>query len=926
MNARNVVFCFICLMLIQNSADVNAAGITPVQLKCEYLVNPLGIDVIQPRFSCVLESGNRREIQTAYQILVASSEEKLQADQGDKWDSGKISSDETVNIEYTGKPLVSAEKCFWKVRSWDKLGTSGPFSTVAAFEMGLLNPSDWRGKWIAGDTLISSPLFRKEFSINKKINRARAYVSGLGYYELYLNGKKVGDRVLDPGWTEYRKRIFYSTYDITNYLKDGNNALGVILGNGWYNPLPLLMWGRVNLREHLTVGKPRVILQLNVEYADGTTASIVTDDSWKVSSGPIVKNNIYLGEIYDATREQRGWNFVGFNDSTWQKAEVVNGPAGLLKAQMIQPIKNTKMLKPVNLSQPKPGVFIFDMGQNFAGWAKLRVEGPRGTKVVLRYGELLSKDGTLNVMTSVAGQLKRKGMGGPFAPDTAYQSDTYIVKGDGIEEWQPRFTFHGFRYVEVTGFPGTPTLQSIEGARLNSSVDKVGSFECSNPMLNRIQDMVVWTQLSNMFSVQSDCPHRERFGYGGDLVATNEMAIYNLDMSQFYTKTVWDFADAVDTTTWGITELAPFMGIADQGGKDGRSGPPGWGSVYVVLPWNLYLYYDDKQILKDHYEGMKRWVSFLGSMADNYIISNGIGDHESVVPKIVPFTSTGFYYLNAHLLSQIAQILGRKEDAKLYTDLAETIKIAFNNKFYKPGAGKYEPVTQCCQTFALMLDLVPQKDRQAALDVLIDDIMVKNKGHISTGIFGTKYLLPLLSDLGRTDVAYTIANQKTFPGWGYMIEHDATTIWEHWEFSDNTFSHNHPMFGSVSEWFYKALAGIKVDPTAPGFKKIIIKPHVAGDLTYVKGSLKTVRGLIAVEWKKGNGSLDMNVTIPANTIAWVSVPKIGLDNVTVSESGSIIWKNRVFTKEGEVITDGLEESEYITFNVGSGSYSFHVGQ
>jgi alpha-L-rhamnosidase len=907
-------------------SPTNVEAISATSLKCEYQVNPVGIDTTSPRFSWILESSLRNEGQTAYQILVASTPEKLLRNQPDLWDSGKVLSGESLNIVYSGQALLTYRHAYWKVRVWDQETHVSKYSDVGEFEMALLNATDWRASWISrkpsspisGEEMFNdhpAPLLRKEFVLEKKVTRARAYVSGLGYYELRLNGKKVGDHVLDPGWTSYAKRVLYSTYDITKILQRGHNAVGVMLGNGWFNPLPLRMWGKVNPRDALIVGEPRAMVQLVIEFADGTSEIVVTDDRWKAGDGPILRNSVYLGEVYDARREQPGWDDPGFDDIHWEQAIVAAEPkVGPLHAQDAPPIRITRTLKPVKLSEPKPGVFIFDFGQNFSGWSRLHVKGPVGTRVRLRSGELLYADGTLNGMTAVCGQIKGGGKDyiydGAGKPKTAFQLDEYILKGEGTETYTPRFTFHGFRYVEVTGFPGKPTLDSLEGLRLNSDVGSVGSFECSNQMFNRIQQMVLWTELANIFSVQSDCPHREKFGYGGDIVASSETGMLNFDMSRFYAKAAQDLADAV-RPNGGFTETSPFIGISDEGLGD-RSGPIGWGTAQPLLLWQLRQYYGDRKPLEKQYELTKKWVALLHAKAKDGVLDNGISDHESLVPKPRALTGTAFYFFNVKLLAQLARAWGKDSDAAEAEARAEEIKTAFNKKFLQAGIGKYDFGSQACQTFALYHGLVPDNERTNALNVLLQDI-AGHDGHLTTGIFGTKYMLHALSDAGRANIAYAMVNQRSFPGWGHMLENGATTLWEHWEFNDNTYSHNHPMFGSVSEWFYKWLAGIQPAPDAVGFNKIIIKPQPVGDLKWVNASYNSVRGKIVSEWKKSDGEFNLHITIPVGANAVVFVPAKAQSDV--KEGGKPIgkMKNVRFLK--------LENNSAV-FAVGSGDYRF----
>jgi len=888
-----IILVFTSLFHSMASGSQSDGGkVRPEGLQCEYRTNPLGLDALQPRLSWIQKSRERGEHQSAYQILVASTLANLDSSNGDLWDSGKVVSGDSLHIPYAGQILHPGQRVYWKVRLWDGDSQAGNYSSSAWWEMGLLSPSAWKASWISrrGDSQPTektweddpAPLLRKEFNVEKKISRARVYVTGLGYYELRLNGERVGDQVLDPGWTTYSKRVLYSTYDVTTQVKHGRNALGVMLGNGWFNPVSLRMWGKLNPRDHLTIGQPRLLLQLVLTFTDGTSQTVITDESWKTSDGPLLRNDIYLGEIYDARKEQPGWDKPGFDDSTWEAARVLTNSPGQLHAQDAPPIRITLKLKPLKLTQPRPGVYIFDFGQNFAGWAQLKVKGAAGTQVRLRYGELLYPDGTLNGMTSVAGQMKSGGTNytydGTGFPKTAFQLDEYILKGGHEETYTPRFTFHGFRYVEVTGIPGKPNLNSLEGLRLNSDVEPTGSFTCSNEMFNRIQEMVWWTQLSNLFSVESDCPHREKFGYGGDIVAASESEILNFNMERFYAKAVQDLADAA-RTNGGFTETAPFVGLGDEG-LGGNSGPVGWGTAHPVLQWELYQYYGDRRILAEQYDSTKRWIALLRSKASDYILDNGISDHESLTPKPRALTGTAFYFLNVKLFARIVDTLGKTNDAIQAEELADKIKAAFNIRFLRDG--RYDLGTQTSQAFALHLGLVPDSDQSSALDLMLKDIEQTHQGHLSTGIFGTKYMLNALSDAGRADVAFQIVNQKTFPGWGYMLENGATTLWEHWALSDDVYSHNHPMFSSVSEWFYKWLGGIQPAPDAVGFDKIFIKPQPVGDLKWVKTSYNSVRGRIVSEWKRTDSHFTLHAGIPAGATALIFLPAQSEESVTES--------------------------------------------
>jgi len=886
----------------------------------------MGIDIPMPRLGWILESEERAQSQTAYRILASSRKERLKEGSADWWDSGKIASSESIHVTYTGRPLTSGTRVYWTVRVWDKNGKPSDYAEPAWWEMGLLGANDWQGEWIRREEPAitrdedyyrerPAPLLRKEFRIDKPVKRARVYLSGLGYYELRLNGEKVGDRVLDPAWTTYSKRVLYSVYDVTDSLRQGKNTVGMMLGSGWYDPLPLRLFGRIDLRKALTVGQSRVIMQLNVEYKDGTTASIVTDPSWKTCGGPIVKNNVYLGEVYDARREKPEWDRPDYDESGWDNAVIAKEPLGDLRVQTAPPIRITRTVKPMKITEPKPGVFIVDMGQNFAGAVTMRVKGGKGTRVDLCYGELLYPDGTLNGMTAVCCQIKAKGRGGPGAPDIAFQNDTYILKGEGEETFTPRFTFHGFRYVEITGFPGRPTLETLIGLRMNSDVRKAGHFACSNPMFNQIQEMTEWTLLSNLFGVQSDCPHREKFGYGGDIVASSEMAMLNFDMATFYEKTIYDYLDAV-RPNGGFTETAPFVDIADRGLGD-ESGPIGWGTAFPLLLWQLNQYYGNHRLIEQQYGSVIQWMDLLQKSAKDFIIDVGIGDHESLAPKQIELTSTAFYFYNAELSSRLARILGRTEDANRYARLAKSIRSAFNRKFLDPETGRYGDGSQVSQSFALYMGLVPAHLKDKAHETLWRDIAENHQAHLTTGIFGTKYMLEVLSRAGGLNSAYDIVNQKTFPGWGHMLENGATTLWEHWEFSDNTYSHNHPMFGTVSEWFHKYMSGISPADDAVGFDKVLIRPPIVNDHEWVKGYYDSIRGRIVSEWNwdKKNLRFKLDLRIPVSIRAKVVLPV--RDITMITESGKPV-------EQAKGIRFIKQELLGAVFDVQSGKYSFTI--
>jgi len=896
---------FLALILLHWCTGQFENTLTPVELKCEYLKNPLGIDVAQPRFSWELKSSRRGQMQSAYQILVASSEEKLNANIGDKWDSGKVASSQSVNIPYEGSPLRSGEGCYWKVRCWDKDGRPGPYSEPATFEMGLLNESDWEGKWIGADVSISAPLLRKEFDITKGVKRARVYICGLGWYELYINGEKVGDHVLDPATTDYTKRVLYVTYDVTDYLRIGRNAIGVMLGNGWYSSD-----GKPPGREPYS-DRPKLLLQMNIEFTDGKGVSIVTDDTWKTSKGPIIANDICNGEVYDARLEKPGWKSPNYDDSDWDKALLVEPPGGALTSQMIPPIKVMKTIKPVRIMEPEKNIYVYDFGQNFTGWVRLRVSGPRGTKVTLRYAGRLYNDYRLDPRNNYG----------------ADQTDTYILKGEGTEVWEPRFTLHGFRYVEVTGFPGTPTKENLEGCFVRSAVETIGSFRCSNPLLNQIHHNVCWTFASSFQGIPQDAAERcERVGWLGDPGFVAEDYIYNFDTAGFWTKWLDDIKDS-QKPDGNLPVVSPPHW------RDVYSEYPAWKSSYPLFVWYVYQYYGDERILEKHYDGMKKLIDFFSAKAENYILSYGLGDHmepdrekgeSSFRPKRTPpsLTSTAYYYFDTCILAQAARVLGKEDDYKRYSDLAKNIKDAFSREFFDESTNQYATGSQTSNALPLYLGMVPEGRENAVAKNLVEDIMINHDGHLSTGIIGTNALEQALPESGWANVFYVIATKTTFPSWGYEVLKGATTIWEAFEYCPWC-SLNMKMFGSVEKFFYKDLAGIS--PASPGYKRISIKPHIIGELKYVTASIKTVRGEVKSSWvREGDNKLRMEVTIPPNSQAKVSVPKMGLENVVITEGGKTIWENGSYIGGVEGITGGIESAKYVTFDVGSGSYSFEM--
>jgi len=868
-------------------------NITVKELRCEYGFNPLWIDVVKPRLSWLMESGQRSKKQDAYQILVASTEKNLKQNKGDLWNSGKIASEQSIQIAYDGNNLNSGMRCYWKVRVWDESDRVSEWSEQAFWEMGLLNPDDWEAKWIGYDCP-SAPMFRREFTLNKAVSKARVYVCGLGYYELSINGARIGDHVLDPGQTDYEQRAFYVVYDVTENIIHGDNAIGVILGDGWYNQTAVneskYGWGDV------VYGNPRLILQMHIIHTDGTETMVVSDDTWKGSSGPITSNNVYAGESYDARLEQPGWDTPGFDDSHWEQVQLVEGPGGKLVSQKLPPIKRMQNIKPVNLTNPEPGVYVYDMGQNFAGWAKLKVRGERGTTIQLRFAETVHQDGMIDPTST-----------GVLAIHVV-QTDRYTCKGDALEIWEPCFTYHGFRYVEMTGFPGTPSLENLEGVVVHTAVEKAGYFECSDELLNRIHKTALWTEISNLHSVPTDCPAREKCGWLGDAHVSAEMSIYNLDMPLFWSKYIRDIE--TNRRNWG--------GIPEDIAPGRRQEPghhPDWGSAFIQLPWYMYLYYGDISITSEHYEGMETFLSYVDSISKDYIVYEGYGDWCPPPGKRTPveLTSTAYFYFDAKIMAEMVKILGKDFDAERFNRLAQNIKSAFNKHFYDVENKTYG--SQTADSFALYLELVPKGDKAAVAGSIVKDIIEKHNGHFATGITGSLHLYRALSRYGYDDVAYSILTRKSFPGFTDLFERGATTMWEGWvpRGKEGRMSLNHPMQGGFDAWFYYGVAGINPDPENPGFKHIILHPRLIGELTYAKGHYKSIHGLIISEWQINGDTFEWSVSTPVNTTATIYLP--------AEKSEAVTERGKPAAQADGVKFIKMEDGAAV-YEIGSGNYKF----
>ena len=902
---------------------MTAADIRPVRLKCEHRVDPLGIDERVPRLSWALASEARAVVQSAYRVLVAGSEEDLEAEANLLWDSGRIESDRSLGIEYGGEALGSGARCAWNVRVWDGEGGASLPSEPAVFEVGLLERSaDWKGSWIsagegpAGDMepptgdeydalsngLAPSPYLRREFGLERPVRRARLYATARGLYELSINGARVGDDVLAPGWTDYRKRIQYQTYDVTGLLREGPNVIGAILGDGWY--AGFVGFDPKRAGAHYGT-RPQLLAQLNVEYEDGETESVATDGSWRSCTGPILFSDLLAGESYDARMEMPGWDEPGFDDAGWHGVGVEPLGDAPLVAQPDEGVRATEEVAAVAVAEPEGGVHVFDMGQNMVGWARLKVRGPAGTTVRVRFAEALNPDGTIYTENL----------------RSARQTDTYVLKGGGEEVYEPRFTFHGFHYVEVTGYPGEPPLDAVVGRVVHSATPPAGSFECSSPMVNRLQSNIVWGQRGNFLSIPTDCPQRdERLGWTGDAQIFVRTASLNMDVAAFFAKWMDDVEDA-QRPNGAFTDVVPLL--EGSGLMDLSRGAPAWGDAGVIVPWTIYKAYGDTRIIEKHYDAMTRWMSYLREANPDLLrrnkLGNNYGDWLSPEGDATPkdLLATAYWAYDARLMAEMSRAIGR--DAAGYEELFGSVKEAFNRAYVAPD-GRVGADTQTGYVVALHMGLLPEGLRAEAAGHLVRTVEEKD-WHLSTGFVGVGYLCPVLTESGYPDVAYRLLNNETYPSWGYTIKNGATTIWERWDGwteengfqSPNMNSFNHYSLGSVGEWLYRYVAGLDLDPQTAGYGRIVIRPRPGGGLTHARGEYDSVRGRIVSAWSLEGDRFKLRVEIPPNTTATVYVPAEG--GAGISEGG-----NPVEQAEGVRIL-GMEHGEGV-LAVGSGTYEF----
>jgi alpha-L-rhamnosidase len=835
------------------------ANPTVVNLRCEYTTRPLAVETLSPRLSWNTQFEGKSWKQSAYQVLVASRPESLGKDKGDLWDSGKVLSDESIQIEYKGKQLESRQRCFWKVRVWDISGASSSWSKPQEWEMGLMEPKDWVGsQWIGVERSAQAhpaPHMRKDFVSKGKIVRARLYASGVGYAELSVNGKKVGEATeRDPGYTNFDKRVLYVVHDVTNVIKAGRNTVGAILGTGWFDVHDRATW---RFEKSPWRSRPRMRMVLNIDYDDMRRETVVSDSSWKSASGPILFDGIYTGEVYDARLEIPGWDTSTFNDGGWSPVSVLDGPKGVLAARVCPPVSITMTIKPVSIKEPKPGVFVVDYGQNISGHTRLNLKNaPRGAIVTMRYSEKLDDKGMIERSEIEKFMTKE-------TPVQPFQTDVYVSKGGANESWEQRFSYQGFRYMEVTGFPGKPRKENFEGRFAHTDLESGGDFSCSNELLNKIQSATRYAYLSNAQNIPTDCPQREKNGWTGDAHLACEAGLMNYKSASFYTKWLDDFAD--DQQKDGRFSL-----IIPSGGWGQGDCHPSWDSAFGIIADDMLKYQGDSRLITKHYEYLKRYVDYLYSRTKNDVVPfDSLGDWLPWKTETSSqLTSSVMLFIDAKIVAKAARLKGLEAEAAQFEGIAALVKTGLNRDFYQPA--KFSSMTQTALSLAVYFDIVPANQKRAAFDALVAN--VERQGHIDTGIIGAKYILRALSENGRTDLAYKIVARKEQPGWGWWIEQGATTLWEDWKGESSL---NHIMFGDVSNWFFQWIAGIGLDPASPGFKHILIRPQPVGDLTWAKATVNSPYGMISSSWKKDAKGFHLDVTVPANTTATVTLPGSG---------------------------------------------------
>lgn len=909
-------------LVLACSQSVSAQKLTADNLKCEYKRDPAGVDNKKPKLSWQLHSSGVNIIQTAYRVIVSDDPSFLEMNRGNIWDSKKVLSRTSLQVSYHGKTLLPAKKYYWKVMVWDNKGNVSSWSDNASWQMGLLSADDWRGaRWLVyediNDTAIIAPhvnlngkrswgarrdvlpLMRKEFTITKDIKRATAFICGLGQFELNINGKKIGDHFLDPGWTNYKKQALYVTFDITNNIRQGRNAVGVMLGNGFYY-IP----GQRYRKMTGAYGLPKMIMRAIIEYTDGSSDNIVSDQSWQMLPSPIIFSSIYGGEDYDATKEQPGWDEPDFHNDglDWFDVTITTGPANL-ESQMAEPIKVMQRFSYKNKRQLTNFISVYDLGQNFSGIPAIKVKGNSGDTVRIIPAELLNDDGTAN----------QRATGSP-----AYF--TYVLNGKDDESWQPRFSYYGFRYLEVHCIPKEanglpPNVINVEGLHVRNAASTIGSFESSNNLFNQINTLIDWAIKSNTVSLFTDCPHREKLGWLEQTQLMGSSVQYNYDIATLNRKVIRDMMFA-QYENGKIPEIAPEFTVFTAPFDES----PEWGSASVILPWYDYQWYGDRQTLEESYPMMKGYVNYLRQKSKDHILSHGLGDWFDIGPgrpgvsqmTKMGITATATYYYDLSIMERVARLFNKAADSKKYQQEAAAVKKAFNEKFFDKVNLKYDSASQAANAMALYMNLAEPKYRDQVLNALVKDIRSRDNA-LTAGDIGYRYVLRALEEAGRSDMIFDMNARDDVPGYGYQVKHGATALTESWQALPNV-SNNHFMLGHLMEWFYSGLAGIQLAKDGVAYDKIEIIPTPVGDVRHASANYASPYGMIRSEWTKQDARFELKVEVPANTTATIFLP--------AGQSSTITMNNK---KVKAVPYSGIGERQgRMMIKIGSGNYAFEV--
>ena len=910
---KRVLMISMLLISVQLKAQLSITD-----LRCERLVDPAGIDMAMPHFSWIINSTQRNVTQTAYHIIISSSYEKLQLNEGDIWNSGNIRSDSSVQVLYTGKKLKSRTYCYWKVKVETNKGVSA-WSETASFSIGLLNNTDWKAKWIGYDqaspwdsvshySRLSARYLRKEFQSEKKVKRATVYVVGLGLYELFLNGEKIGDRVLSPAPSDYRKSVFYNVFDVTGSVHSGINAIGTILSNGRF----FTMRQNYKPQKINTFGYPKLLLQLEIEYTDGTNKTIVSDPSWKLNTdGPVRTANEYDGEEYDATKELIGWTSSGYDDQYWMHPQMVAAPGGVIRAQMNPPMKVMKTIKPVSVRSIANGKYVVDMGQNFSGWLQLKVSGKAGQHVIIHFGESLKKDGSVydaNLRDAKA-------------------TDVYTLKGIGTETWHPSFVYHGFRYAEISNYPGKPVPEDFEGQMVYDDLSTIGSIQTSDSIINKIVQNAWWGIASDYKGMPVDCPQRnERQPWLGDRATGCFGESFVFENENLYAKWMDDIEES-QTTEGAIPDVAPAF-------WNYYTDNVTWPGTYLFVGNMLYHQFGNKGAVIKHYASMKKWMKYMQFhyLRDGILIKDKYGDW--CVPPESPelihakdsslntdgsLIATAYYFKLLQLMREFAIISNHPADTTLYTDLSASIKKAFNKKYFNPSEKYYANNSITSNLLPLFFGITPDSEKAAVFKSISNQLRIKFHLHIATGVIGTQWIMRCLTKFEESSAALALATSKTYPGWGYMTEQGATTIWELW--NGNTAnphmnSQNHVMLlGDLLIWLFEDVAGIKSDDQSVGFKKIVMRPAVTDSLSTVNASYHTPYGILKSAWNKQQKNFEWNISVPANSSAIVYIPAV---------SAKQIMESKLPLDKNPAVQFLKMDGQFAVVSIGSGNYSFYV--